>query len=161
MRFRLLIGSLLFLTLLPLLIAPSPGKTADFSVIALIDDAYYCCLEDDGAENDIVYEMSVYLPHFKLSYRWIGYELEIFVGLEKPSGAETWYKVTLIAYTDFFFMDFLWYNYATESGVYTAHCVGIGSDQGANDWVIYQQLEFDPPGGGIKGASPDAAVIIY
>ena len=43
----------------------------------------------------------------------------------------------------------------------TAHSIGVGSDQQANDYVIEYMLDFDPPGGPVKGGLPSAAVVIY
>ncbi len=159
-RLNLLVCGLVFLTVFSLFGTGIQSSSLDFAVIATVDDAYYCCLEEDCFEDDIVFEMSVFLPYFRWYDAWWGYELDVFVGLTLPSGTEYWYRVSLIAYTDFFFMDFQWFNYATESGWYTAHSIGVGSDQRANDYIVEYMLDFDPPGK-IPGAKPTVAVVIY
>ncbi len=115
------------------------GTSANFSVWTNVVNAYYTDSDADGYEDDViaVADIMIYNGYY-------GMLIELYVGLELPSGAELWYFVKLRAYVSYFTLEFNFKDSATEQGWYTVHIVGFSV---YDTYSVMNSYTFDPPGG--------------
>ena len=127
----------------------SPASASTVKVAALVDDAFYADIDTEGDNFDIQYDVSIYIFDFKWYHQIVGYEFNLYIGLEYPSGLEYWWKAVFLAYNSYISFSIVFEDAAYESGIYTAHLFS----QSANNQktLVYDQFEFDPPGGNIGG----------
>jgi len=136
--------SLIFGVLLVLVISLSWGVRADSNMKLSITTAYYCDIDGDGFEDDI-YAEAIVLADEGFKFYYMEYSL-IYPSGNVYSDDHTYY--TFDSETTFVFR---LTNAATESGWYTLE-ITLYVLTGGGITVLYDSLEFDPPGG--SGGEP-------
>ncbi|UJG41252.1 MAG: hypothetical protein K9W45_02030 [Candidatus Heimdallarchaeum aukensis] len=131
--------SLIFGVLLVLVISLSWGVRADSNMKLSITTAYYCDIDGDGFEDDI-YAEAIVLADEGFKFYYMEYSL-IYPSGNVYSDDHTYY--TFDSETTFVFR---LTNAATESGWYTLE-ITLYVLTGGGITVLYDSLEFDPPGG--------------
>ena len=117
-------------------------SSANFSVFIDITDAYYADLDFDGYEDDIrvLVIMDLYNNRFNT-------DIDLYVGIEKPSDEEVWFLAEFQAYKttyhETYVISFDLLNTATESGWYWAYSVGFADNE---QYSVMSDFLFDPPG---------------
>ncbi|MHA1450802.1 MAG: hypothetical protein ACTSP4_15445, partial [Candidatus Hodarchaeales archaeon] len=113
-------------------------------------DAYYCCLDGDSIEDDVV--ASVYISIDSYLYT---NEMDLYSWLTLPNGTVFSYGLNIIAQSNSqivtFSIDLLFFNHAYECGDYMVETLG---DLSGDRYYVYSWIIFDPPGGK-PGANPD------
>ncbi|MCH8906361.1 MAG: hypothetical protein IH840_04655 [Candidatus Heimdallarchaeota archaeon] len=125
--------------------------SADYSVVVTLNDAWYEDSDNDGYEDDIILILTL-----ELFIKRAVTKVDLYVGVQLPSGAEFWFltELKLRKSGDYASFDFKFtlFDTATESGWYTAYAIGYAA---GDKYAIMDSLEFDPPGsksGGVPRA---------
>lgn len=124
----------------------------------VIDDAYYCNLDDDGMEDDCVTLFTLYSPTGLLADIKVDLDLSILL----PSGQYFYFSYRIAETFVSLPIEIEWYNVAVESGWYNftvaAHIWGVDIEGVRFTGNISETLTFDPRDYR-SGALPFAIVI--
>ncbi len=147
--------ALLLVVILPILSVNSE-TTIDIGNISMtinITDAYYCDLNDDGFEDDVVSTFTIDIDNRNeepfLFITWIVLEL--------PSGFYYDYCYNMDTSEDEYNYTMNFYNHATENGWYTIDIFCLLFD-GRHLGFGVESYTFDPPGGD-EGGEPSVELI--
>ena len=143
--------ALLLVVILPIL-SVSSETTIDIGNISMtinITDAYYCDLQEDGREDDVVSKFTIEIEN--------GNEKPFLfitkIVLKLPSGYKYAYYYNMDTSEPEYDYTMNFYNHATESGWYTVDIFCLLFD-GRHIGFGIESYTFDPPGGDEGGEPP-------
>ena len=146
------------ISFLPLSLAGGGALRTSTASFVEITYATYLDLDNDGLEDDIITEFTVYSPTGEED--WVKMDFDFYLTL--PSGKTFWMTYKAIEYFDVLPVILEWYNVAEEEGDYIfsidVHLQAVGDD-GRITMKITESLEFDPPES--KDGGTPLGIIIY
>jgi hypothetical protein len=118
-----------------------------------IDSAYYCALEDDGLENDVLIDFTCTIPtNAKVSAK-----TDFYLTMTLPSGIEHLALVTVLGKFNEIKVRVHWYDTAWEIGWYNLRIDAF--TYGADRSYCLSVYDFDPPKSGTGEPSVYAFVL--